>query len=300
MIGTISRIRSEPLGDRRLTPLLKALVKRLRQGAIICHEAMIIEAFSLLRDTLDDLEAFNELQSVDLTQAFGAERSDREPFLEAIRSHQRGRSRMFLTLYGTENEGSGPFDFRLSYGWQMEQTGENYPYCQFEVAGKSPGNSDLVYRRELLLRILKLIGLDRVIQVAWDGSDLFLSVDQGWQAIPILADLRGANPLGIGIQGFPNADAAVEAGERIVYQVLRRIDSADFSIYVEKREGYDAIRPSLRPIAGGWQVGVAGGLSEAAGGRARRLAFCECAEVGARLPLAREIGQRMVCALAYV
>ncbi|WP_422923350.1 hypothetical protein [Singulisphaera sp. PoT] len=259
-----AKLRSESLGDRQIKDMTPGLVKRLGRGVVSFHQAMTLEAFTLLRDHLDPLDAFSMVRSVVVNRPVGPGRSDREPYLGAILGHGPGRSRMFLRLYGTESEESGPFDFSLSYGWQMDQKGDNFPHCKFEVAGNSPGVADLGYRRDLFRRIIGLIGLADSISIAWDGGNLRASAANGWQAVPIKAHLDGANPIGISVRGFSTVEAAVDAGERIIGQVLRRVDDCEFSAYAEGDDYETRLRP-LSAIAGGWQLRVGGALSEAAG-----------------------------------
>lgn len=268
MISMFTRVRSEPLGDRRLAVLTKELVKRLGRSAINRHEAMRLEAFTLLRDRLGPLDAFFRLDSVMSSRPIGVERSNREPYLDEIRRHNPTKSKMNLYILGTEAVSPGykpeAIDFRLSFGWQKSRTVGNYSHCTFEVGGASPGAVDLGYRRDLFLRIIDLIGLSGSIAVEWDGNDLRVSAARGWTATPIIPQLGGANPRGISVAGFQSVDAALDAGERIIERVLRRVDACDFSSYAEKGDYNALIRP-LNSIAKDWKCAVNGALSEAAG-----------------------------------
>src|SRR5262249_37414573 len=110
-----------------------------------------------------------------------------------------------------------------------------------------------------------LIALGGTVGVALDGGKLRVSAGPGCEATPILAELDGANPLGIMIRGFSAVGPAIDAGEQIVERVLRRVGRPEFTSYVEDREGYDALGAELAAGARGWEVGVGGALSNVSG-----------------------------------
>jgi hypothetical protein len=244
---------------------MKGLVKRFGRGRITFHKPKNLESFTLLREGLAPLDAFETVRTVIVSRLVGHESTDRAPYIKAIRSHSEGRSRMNLTINGAETETGAPFEFRLEYGWQMEQRGDNFPNCTFQVAGTSRGVNDLGYRRDLFLRTIESIGLSGIIQVNWDGDDLYVSAFPEWEAAPVFSHVNGANPLGISIRGFTSIDVAVDKGELIIEQVLRRIDRCLFYAYAEKEEGYETLIRPLNAIAQGWKIEVGGWLSESAG-----------------------------------
>lgn len=258
-------IRSGPIGNRPIADVMNGLVKRFGRKGINLHKPKYLESFTLLREGFVPLEELATARSVIASRPVGHEFADREPYIEAIRNQRPGRSRMNLKVNGAETEAGSPFEFALAYGWQMEMTGNNFPNCTFEIAGKSPGVNDLNYRRDLFMKIIDMIGLNGIIMVDWEGDDLRISASEGWQAIPILPHLGGANPLGICIKGFGSIDAALDAGERIIDRNIQRVDRCRFSAYVEGREGYETRICPLSAIDRGWMIEIEGSLSEAAG-----------------------------------
>lgn len=275
MPSDIIRRSSSVLRTTKAKDTLRAVVKVVGKAEYMgAYGVETLAIHQILRDGLPsyvDLGPYRRVRQVHASRRFAVDPDVRPAYVDACALLGSAQTRMYVRSRGVERDSEGEPDLTLMTGWGiLGQAGSPLkiataaPMCRFEINEESPGYLDKAYRRDLFARAAEAMGCPDALKLDLVDGTLTVWAAEGWRALPIRGDLAGRNPSGIALFGFADIRVAMEAGERVLGRLFRRVYENSLISATSEEDVYESLRAPLNNLAEGWEVTVSGNLTESA------------------------------------